>query len=138
MKETEKYLLDTHIWLWLLEGDAKLQDSKNLDLWSKNSELRVSAISFWEVGVLEAKARLRFHKPFRDWVEAASNAPGILVEPLDIQILIESSRLPGKLHGDPADRIIVATARKTGAILLTRDQPLLDYAKAGHVRALRA
>jgi PIN domain nuclease of toxin-antitoxin system len=100
----------------------------------EESLLRVSAISAWEVGMLEARGRLRFDVPCEEWVEKAFGLPGLSLMPLTPSICVRSSRLPGNLHGDPADRLIVATARELGALLLTRDEPILQYAAKGHLR----
>lgn len=74
----------------------------------------------------------------RSWVEEALTKPGISLAPLSAEIAIESSSLPGNLHRDPADRIIVATARAWNATLLTKDQRLIDYSQQRHVRVLEA
>ena len=104
----------------------------------EESFLKVSAISAWEVGMLEARGRLRFDIPCEEWVEHAFNLPGLSLMPLTPSICVRSSRLPGVFNGDPADRLIVATARELGAVLLTRDEPILQYAAQGHLRALVA
>jgi PIN domain nuclease of toxin-antitoxin system len=104
----------------------------------EESFLRVSVISAWEVGMLEARGRLRFDIPCEEWVEHAFGLPGLSYMPLTPSICVRSSRLPGVFHGDPADRLIVATARELGAVLLTRDEPILQYAALGHLRALAA
>ncbi len=133
-------LLDTHVWVWLMEGRAGV-NSKAVRLMERAGEesfLRVSAISPWEVGMLEARGRLRFDIPCEEWVEHAFGLPGLSLMPLTPSICVRSSRLPGDFHGDPADRIIVATARELGAVLLTRDEPILQYAAQGHVQALAA
>jgi PIN domain nuclease of toxin-antitoxin system len=104
----------------------------------EESFLRVSVISAWEVGMLEARGRLRFDIPCEEWVEHAFGLPGLSLMPLTPSICVRSSRLPGAFHGDPADRLIVATARELGAVLLTRDEPILQYAALGHLRALAA
>jgi PIN domain nuclease of toxin-antitoxin system len=101
----------------------------------EESFLRVSAISAWEVGMLEARGRLRFDMPCEEWVEQAFGMPGLSWMPLTPSICVCSSRLPGVFHGDLADRLIVATARELGAVLLTRDDPILRYAAEGHLRA---
>jgi PIN domain nuclease of toxin-antitoxin system len=104
----------------------------------KESFLRVSAISAWEVAMLEARGRIRFDIPCEEWVEQAFGLPGLSLMPLTPSICFRSVHLPGTFHGDRADRIIVATARQLGALLLTRDGPLLQYAALGHVRAVAA
>ena len=125
-------LLDTHVWVWLMNGEDLLKSSPCLPLIEqavKHSHIRVSAISVWEVGMLEAKGRLRFPISCSDWVKKALAAPGIGFVPLSPEIAIESSRLPGDFHGDPADRILIATARKLKATLITQDKSILAYGK---------
>ena len=110
-----------------------------LELMEKASEeslLRVSAISIWEIGMLEAKGRVRFDIDCLDWIDEALGLPGVSLMPLTPSICIRSSRLPEGLHGDPADRIIVATARELGAILVTRDERILRYSEAGHLNSV--
>ena len=130
-------LLDTHVWVWLMEGRAGVRPEA-VELMERAGEasfLRVSVISVWEVGMLEARGRLRFDIPCEEWIEKAFGLPGLSLMPLTPSICVRSSRLPGVFHGDPADRLIVATARELGAVLLTRDDPILQYAAGGHVRA---
>ncbi len=133
-------LLDTHVWVWLMEGRVGVSPEavQLMEQAGEESFLRVSAISAWEVGMLEARGRLRFDIPCEEWVEHAVGLPGISLMPLTPSICVRSSRLPGVFHGDPADRLIVATARELGALLLTRDEPILQYAALGHLRALAA
>ncbi len=71
-------------------------------------------------------------------VHDVASHPGISVVPLAPEVAVASTRLPGELHRDPADRMIVATARVLGAVLITADQALLDYGSHGHVRVLPA
>ena len=104
-------VLDTHVWIWLVSGDEKLKKSKCLSYIEdagKSSNIKVSAISVWEVGMLESKGRIKFAVDCLDWVKKALSAPGVSLAPIVPEIAIESSRLPGKFHGDPADRIIVS------------------------------
>lgn len=134
-------LLDTHIWYWLILGDEKLKSSKILALieqGARASNIKVSAISVWEIGMLEAKGKIRLTTSCLEWVEQGLSAPGVSLEPLSVEVAIESSRLPGNFHGDPADRIIVATARHLGATLITQDTKILEYGKNNYVRAKKA
>ena len=131
-------LLDTHAWVWLVEGREGLAPP-GVDLMERASEeslLRVSVISVWEVGVLEAKGRLRFNMECLDWIDQALGLPGMSLMPLTPTICVRSTRLPGDLHGDPADRLIVATARELGATLVTRDTRVLRYAETGNLTAV--
>lgn len=103
-----------------------------------SAAVRVSAISPWEVAMLSSKGRLVLDRDVGEWVQAALSQPGIRLEPLSPEVAVASTRLPGDLHGDPADRIIAATARHGEAILLTDDQLLLDYGKEGYLKTLKA
>jgi len=132
-------LLDTHVWIWLLNGDNQLKDRDALfyiNQAAKEARLRVSAISVWEIGMLEVKGRVRFSVDCLDWVNQAFSAPGILLVPLTPEIAIASTRLPGSFHGDPADRIIVATARNLSACLVTKDSKILEYGRKKYLDVL--
>ena len=131
-------LLDTHAWVWLLEGREGLAvDALELaEGAAEDSRLWVSAISLWEISMLEARGRLRFDTDCLGWIDSALGAPGTGLMPLTPTICMRSANLPGEFHGDPADRIIVATARELGATLVTRDRSILGYAAAGHLRAM--
>lgn len=136
---TPLLLLDTHVWIWLLNGSPELKSSNHLleiEKAMKHSSLRISAISVWEIGMLEAKGRIRFKMDCLEWVQQALSAPGTILTPLSPEIAIESSRLPGNFHGDPADRIIVATARHLHGILVTQDKNILNYGKLDYVKVL--
>jgi PIN domain nuclease of toxin-antitoxin system len=84
----------------------------------------------------QREGRIRLAKECLAWVGDALRAPGIALVPLTPEIAVESSRLPGSFHGDPADRILVATARREGAILVTRDEGILAYGKAKRVAVM--
>lgn len=134
-------LLDTHVWIWLMEGvTAELSSSAiaKLRAASRNGGIKVSAISVWEVAMLDVKRRITLSMDCSTWVERALAAPGVELVALSPTIAIESTRLPGNLSGDPADRILVATARGMGARLVTRDRKLVDYAASGHLAILDA
>ncbi|HXG96369.1 MAG TPA: type II toxin-antitoxin system VapC family toxin [Gemmatimonadales bacterium] len=132
-------LLDTHIWLWYAEGDAAQlppASVRRLEATRREEGLLVSAISVWELGMQVAKGRIQLPIPLRDWVDQALAPPGLRLLPLDAAAAVESTSLPGALHGDPADRFLIASARTEGAVLATRDQHILQYGKAGFVRVL--
>lgn len=88
--------------------------------------------------MLVAKERLVLDRDVGEWISAALALPGLCLEPLSPPIAVASTRLPGRLHGDPADRIIAATARHLGATLITDDRLLLEYGQAGHLKVLPA
>ena len=137
----ELILLDTHVWLWLLNGEEKLISSQCLSYIEdsvKYSNIRVSAISVWEVGMLESKGKIIFPIGCLEWVNKALNAPGISLVPITPEMAIESSRLPGKFHGDPTDRIIVATARILGATLMSHDKQIIMYGKKKYLKVIKS
>jgi len=141
MDELEKdlLLLDTHVWIWFMIGSDELKSSKCLPVIeqsAKQGKIRISAISVWEIGMLEARGKIKFTVNCMDWVNEALSAPGISLEPMSPEIAIESSRLPGDFHGDPADRIIVATARKLGATLVSSDKEILKYSEERYIKTL--
>jgi PIN domain nuclease of toxin-antitoxin system len=137
----EILLLDTHIWIWLMTGSDQLKNSpciERIDRAISYSGIRVSVISGWEVGMLESKGKLRLRMDCLSWVQKALCAPGISLTPVTPEIAVESSRLPGTFHGDPADRIIVSTARIHGATLITRDRNIITYGRKKHVKIVPA
>lgn len=140
-RPVDLHLLDTHVWVWLVQGTpGGLKESavESIRRAAARSAVGISAISVWEVAMLAAKGRIDLKMDCRDWVEMSIARAGIEVVPLLPEIAVESSRLPGDIHGDPSDRIIVATARHTNAVLVTRDRLLLAYGDRGHVRVLGA
>jgi PIN domain nuclease of toxin-antitoxin system len=125
-------VLDTHIWIWLLEDNPRLKGSpivRAVELAGKRSQVRVSIMSVWEIGMLEAKGRLQLPCHPLEWVHKALHISLVLVAPLTEEIVIESSFLPGDFHGDPMDRILIATTRRLQGTLVTCDRQIRDYAK---------
>ena len=98
----------------------------------------VSAISVWEIAMLEVSRRIELSVDVRAWIARALAFPGVRLKGLSPSIAIESTRLPGPLHRDPADRVLIATARLLGAALVTCDERILRYAKKGHVKVVDA
>lgn len=133
-------LIDTHVWVWLLNGGQKLNPKalKAIEQSISDGAVLLSAISPWEVAMLVSKGRLILDRDVGEWVRAATSISGIRVEPITPEIAVASTRLPGELHPDPADRLIAATARHLGAVLITDDQKLLDYGLSGHLKVLKA
>jgi PIN domain nuclease of toxin-antitoxin system len=126
-----KLLLDTHVWIWLMLGDEKLSISfrRTIEYHKEKELMFVSAISIWELGMLVERKRIGLEMDCLDWVEEALGN-GINLLPLTPQIAIQSTRLPENPHGDPADRILIATAHEYHAVLVTHDQKLLNYGKS--------
>lgn len=132
-------VLDTHVWIWLVEGDRTALSApaiEAIERAARGGAVRVSAISVWEVAMLEAKGRISLSRPVEDWVQAALHAPGVQLLPLGPEIAIGSTRLPGMPHGDPADRILMASARHLGGQLATCDREILNYSEGGQLRVL--
>jgi len=140
MLNSNAYLLDTHVFLWLIDGNKRfkqIQEFNTIIKAAEKSGLRVSVISLWEIAMLEAKGRLKFTVDIFDWIDQALAAPGIVCEPITPHVAIASTRLPGNFHGDPADRIIVATARRLQCPLITADREILAYADEGYLKAIK-
>jgi PIN domain nuclease of toxin-antitoxin system len=133
---TERLLLDTHYWIWL-QGANPRRPSRYIltavETAARTGNLLLSVISVWEVGMLEAKGRLRLRPSLDQWLKAALATPGMTVAALTPEIALESTRLPGNFHGDPADRIIAATAQSMGARLLTADERLAAWCRKNGV-----
>lgn len=134
---TVPLLLDTCAVIWLfnrspLNAGARTAISEA----ATAGRLYVSPFSGWEIGMLVRKRKIALTMPPRVWFSKVVDHPAITLAGLHHDILIESSFLPADPPGDPADRIVVATARQSGLTIITRDGPILDYAALGHVSAL--
>lgn len=127
-------LMDTHIWVWWVHNDARLTDKLRAIIQSHEADgLGVSIFSCWEVAKLVELKKLILHCPVNDWLDTALHYPGIQLLTLTPAIVVESTQLPGEFHRDPADQIIVATARILDCPLLTVDDRILNYP---HVKLL--
>lgn len=123
-------LLDTHTWIWLMKGEELSNKTQKIINDAVNTVgIFIAAISTWEIAMLASKGKIMIEKPVLMWIQDALGLPGIQLKPLTPEVAVESTQLPGGFHGDPADRLIVATARVSQLTLLTRDQKILDYAK---------
>lgn len=137
---TQGLLIDTCALIWsaaLANGDAAgALDEALAAARTKGAPVCVSPITAWEIGMLSAKGRLPMPMTPKAWIDRVMALAGLEWAKMPADVLLASSFLPGDLHGDPADRIIVATAREYGMRLVTRDRKILDYAAKGHVMAL--
>ena len=133
-------LLDTHVLVWMLEDDPRLGTGARtaLDRAGEPGGVLVSAITPWEIAMLVQKGRLVLSQDVGTWLETVLALPSLRVAPLEPKISVDSARLPGTLHADPADRIIIATARHLSVPLVTADRAILDYGAAGHVTTIDA
>lgn len=127
-------ILDTHIWVWWILDEKKLSE-KQFEIITSNEDtgIGVSAISCWEIAKLVEYGKLELPNATGDWFEQALSYPGIQFLELTPKIAIESTLLPNEFHKDPADQIIVATARIYNCPLVTSDKKILEYA---HVRTV--
>ena len=121
-------LLDTHIWVWWVDQNPNLTAQLHEALQSEGDNLlAVSAISLWEVAKLVEKGRLEFALALSDWFASALEMAGVKLLPLSQSVAVESASLPGEFHKDPADQIIVATARVYDIPVVTFDKKILNY-----------
>jgi PIN domain nuclease of toxin-antitoxin system len=126
-------LLDTCAVLWLAEGVELTGDARKT---IANSRLNISPITVWEVANLVRKKRIVLAMPVVRWFRQAIGIMKAAMPELTIDILAGSCELPGSPPGDPADRIIIATAREASMVLMTRDKAILAYSHAGYVRTM--
>jgi PIN domain nuclease of toxin-antitoxin system len=128
-------LLDTCVVIWLTEK-ASLAPAAVEALRVNAGSTYISPITAWEVGMLAARGRLQLLIRPERWFANLFDMPGVRLADMSPDLLIASSYLPGKPPRDPTDRIIAATARELGALLVTRDRALLEYGEAGHIAAM--
>jgi PIN domain nuclease of toxin-antitoxin system len=119
-------LLDTHVWIWWLTLESPLTPAERaaLDAAAERRETFLSAISLWEAQVLHAKRRLVIPAPLADWIVRAADERIVSVLPMDLAVILELDRLPASFHGDPADRMIAATARSHRLAIATHDRAI--------------
>ena len=123
-----KALLDTHILLWWLATTSRLSAAQQaiLDAATADEPLWVSDITLWEIATLSSLGRIHLHLPLLEWLEKATAPPLVQRIPITPAVAAEVAELPATFHRDPADRIIVASARVIGATLLTQDRRIIE------------
>ena len=122
-------VLDTSVWIWWVSDPSRLTAKARRAIMAEEAGrgLVVSSISVWEVAVKVALGKLTLDREIRAWTAIASMYPGVSVHPLDPRDAVESTLLPGAFHKDPADRIIVALARRLDASLVASDGAIRGY-----------
>ncbi len=128
-------VLDTHTLVWWVNGDAMLSKKAKaaIDGERDGGQIIVSAISAWEIAMLVEREKLVLSMDVESWLATVLEIDGLRFWPVDVEISTKSVRLPGDFHKDPADRMIVATARKLSVALVTKDDKIRDYA---HVKTI--
>lgn len=130
-------LLDTHVLLWVTEDSKRLGAKARKRIEEETGDIHLSAMSFWEIAMLVNKQRIALSMPQAQWRERLLGSGGFRIVPVDAAIASDAGSLTD-IHGDPCDRILIATARSLGCPILTVDGPVLAYAAKGHVEALDA
>ena len=130
-------LLDTHPLIWFTQGDKALGSNAQGIIQSAidSDEALVSPITFWETAMLARKGRVGLGRSVQDWAQAILGN-GVKVAEISPHIAMGAGDLPEDIHGDPADRLIIATARALGCPLVTADRQILSY--EGHVAVVDA
>jgi PIN domain nuclease of toxin-antitoxin system len=135
---SDPVLLDTCAAIWLMSGERMTGASRAAIRGARKANLgvHVSAISAWEIGLLAAKGRITLTLSPQIWFETLLALPGVRLAPITPEIFLVSSVLPGNPPADPADRVLVATARTHRYVMITRDRKLLTYAEDGHIHVI--
>jgi len=122
-------VLDTQVLIWWVDGEGKLSRAATLAIKRAQAEnaIMVSSITAWEIAMLVERGRLRLTMDVSSWLSTVDRVSGLRFVPIDNPIAVGSVNLPGEFHQDPADRIIVATARRFGAPLVTQDRRIRSY-----------
>ena len=125
-------LLDTHAWIWSIEGDTRRVGRKAQALLVRaamQARIRVSPVSIFEIVALHTSGRLRLSRPAEGWIRDSVSAAGVRLAEVTPAIAIDAGAIPRTALADPLDRLLVATARQLDATFLTADQQILEYAR---------
>jgi PIN domain nuclease of toxin-antitoxin system len=121
-------LLDTHTWWWALSEPEQLSlEARQQIEQAPFGQRGIASISLWEFAMMAQRGRIQLTISAKEWLDYALQEAQTRVLPLSAEIALDSCRLPGEFHKDPADRLIVATARTYGIPLITKDQKIRDY-----------
>ncbi|MDE0308226.1 MAG: type II toxin-antitoxin system VapC family toxin [Acidiferrobacterales bacterium] len=131
-------LLDTCAVVWIGMGETidKAAMEQINEAYHEDGKVCMSPITAWELAALANKERIRLARSVLDWFESFAAQDGITMTLLSPRILVNSWELPGTPPNDPADRIMISTARTLNLSIVTRDKPILDYSSQGHVQAI--
>jgi PIN domain nuclease of toxin-antitoxin system len=132
-------LLDTHVWIWLLLGEYKPNPRTFMQIEEayEHHKLSISDITLWEISMLAKKERINLGQPTLSWIKNALKLSGTQLVHITPEIAVDSTEFLADFHGDPANRILVATARVLDLVLVTRDEKILEYGKTNRVFTLR-
>lgn len=123
-------VLDTHILVWWVSGDSQISPKAIQAIENEindDGDILVSSITAWEVSMLVGKDRLTLTMDVDAWLQAVNDIDCVSFVAVDNKVAVESTRLPGEFHKDPADRMIVSLARSMSAPLVTADEKILNY-----------
>ncbi|MHB1942827.1 MAG: type II toxin-antitoxin system VapC family toxin [Acidiferrobacteraceae bacterium] len=124
-------VLDTHALVWWVNGDSDLSTPAKAaiekEIKKEDGIILVSSISAWEIAMLIQKGRLTLTTSIDDWLSTVREIDAVRFVPVDNEVAVQSTQLPGAFHPDPADRIIVALARHMSAPLVTADTRIRSY-----------
>lgn len=126
-------LLDTHVWIWTVDGDDTRLGRRSRRLLSASEArgtIRVSPMSVFEIAALHTLGRLRLSRTPDRWVAEALDAAGIRLAEFSIDVVLDGGQIPREALADPIDRLLVATARQLDAVLMTADARILSYASS--------
>ena len=122
-------VLDTHAWVWFVDDPGQLSERAHQAIEAARSagSIVISSISSWEVAMLAASGRLKLTMDVRHWIAKCEALPFFNFVPVDNAVFVRSVFLPGSLHADPADRVIIATALMRGIPVVTKDRKIRAY-----------
>ena len=133
----ESLILDTCAVIWLMNG-VELSDETvaAINKAAQTNQLFVSPVTAWEIALLARKGKIAMTMSALDWYQRVISMPGVHELDLNASVMVGSVELPGTLHKDPADRMLIATARSCNLSLVTRDEAILAYGQQGYVKTL--
>lgn len=130
-------LLDTHVVLWLVGDDVRL-GRRAIESIERDGDRRASAMVAWEIAMNIDKGRMSLEAPLASWLQQSLASIEVQEIPVTGSVALDAGSLRDGLHGDPCDRLMIATARALGCALVTADEKILAYAERGHLKAIDA